>query len=158
MEKSENFEKLYWFYIIDGRGGKSEEGEHMIKSFISRGHKLDNLFIFSSPASLEEINDFIKENKMKDFMYLLVDMSDNLTSETFKCLVNEDYYRPAEKFMKLLKEFKPNNPVLIKDSHYYQKQADTILDIISKKGIKFLKPDQKQFIEDFSNGKYDMKK
>lgn len=147
-------EKLYWFYIIDGRNGKNEEGEQMIRSFISKGHKLDNLFIFTSSASIEEINKFLKENKMKDFMYLLVDMTNNVTTDTFKVLVNETYYRPAEKFLKLLKDFKPEDKI---ESQDYQVRADEILDIISKKGLKALKPDQKQFIEDFSKGKYDKK-
>jgi hypothetical protein len=157
MKNSE--ERLYWFYIIDGRQGKSEEGEQMIKSFIGRGHKFDNLFIFTSAASIEEINTFIKEHKMKDFMYLLVDMTDNITTETFKTIVNEDYYRPAEKFMKLLKDYQPKSGSSseFKDANYYQKQADEILDLISKKGVKSLKPEQKQFMEDFSKGKFDSK-
>lgn len=147
--------RLYFFYIIDGRGNKDQEGAQMIKSFIEKGHKLDNLYIFSSPASIEEINGFLKEHKMKDFMYLLVDMTDNVTTETFKTVVNEDFYRPAEKLIKLLKNYKPEEINVTKiDMVEYQKKYDNILDQIGEKGPKSLKPEQKQFLDDFSKGKY----
>lgn len=148
-------QNLYWFYVIDSRNGKAEEGEQMIRQFIEKGHKFDNLFIFTSSVGIDEIHKFIKEHKMKDFMYLLVDMTNNVTTETFKTIINEDYYRPAEKFVALLKEYKPQEEKPEFDYKYYQEKADAILDIISKKGIKSLKPDQKQFIDDFSKGKFD---
>lgn len=148
-------EKLYWFYIIDGRNGKSEEGEQMIRSFIGKGHKFDNLFIFTSEVPIDDIHAFLKEHKMKDFMYLLVDMTNNVTPETFKVLVNEEYYRPTEKFLKLLKSYIPEEKKELPIN--FQKQADEILDIISKNGLKALNPQQKQFIDDFSKGKYDKK-
>jgi hypothetical protein len=150
-------EHLYWFYVIDSKQGKGEEGEQMIRSFIEKGHKFDNLFIFTSNSGIDDINNFIKEHKMKDFMYLLVDMTNNVTTETFKTIINEDYYRPAEKFMTLLKEYKPQNSTPLVNYEFYQKRADDILDLIGKKGMKSLKPEQKQFIEDFSKGKYDSK-
>ena len=150
--------RLYFFYIIDGRNNKDQEGEQMIKTFIEKGHKLDNLYIFSSSASIDEINGFLKEHKMKDFMYLLVDMTDNVTTDTFKTVVNEDFYRPAEKLIKLLKHYKPetNNASEI-DMFEYQKKYDTILDQIGKNGPQSLKPEQKQFLDDFSQGKFDKK-
>lgn len=149
----ENADRLYFFYIIDGRGNKDQEGEQMIKSFITKGHKLDNLYIFTSPASIAEINDFLKEHKMKDFMYLLVDMTDNVTTETFKTVVNEDYYRPAEKLIALLKNFKKDEkaeatePTSLTD---YQTLVDNILDQVSQKGEKSLSQKQRQILEDFS--------
>ncbi len=148
-------DNLYFFYIIDGRNGKDAEGANMISSFIGKGHKMDNLFIFTSTASIDDINNFLKENKMKDFMYLLVDMTNNVTPETFKTIINEDYYRPAEKFIKMLSEYKPASSKPLID---YQLRFDEILDIINKDGIKSLKPAQKQFMEDFSKGKYEKKK
>jgi len=146
---------LYWFFVINGSNGRDREGENMIKQFIEKGHQFDNLYIFTSQASLEDIHSFIKENKMEDFMYLLVDMTNNVTSDTFKTIINKEFYRPAEKFIKLLREFKPESETdNATNFQQLEKRRDEILDIISQKGIKALEPKQKEFLDNFSKGKF----
>jgi hypothetical protein len=155
-------ERLFWFYIIDGRNGKAEEAEQMLRPFMQVGHRLDNLYIFTSGATIIEINAFIKEHKLKDFMYMLTDMTDNITSDTFKMIVNEDYYRPAEKFLKLLSQFKPEivaeETTQEIDPKVIEAKVNKILEKISANGADSLTPQQKTFLEDFTKGKYDIKK
>jgi hypothetical protein len=154
-------ERLYWFYILDGRNGKDSEGEQMLRPFIQGGHKIENLYIFQSQASIEDIHKFIKENKLKDFMYMLVDMTDNVTSETFKCIVNEDHYRPAAKLIQLLNQYKPEKQSDIKEEKFDPKELEirvnNLLDKMSKKGPESLTPQQKTFLQEYSQGKYDKK-
>src|SRR5690606_9776197 len=107
-------------------------------------------YIFSSPASIAEINNFLKEHKMKDFMYLLIDMTNNVTTDTFKTVVNEDYYRPAEKLITLLKNYKKDDSPEVTDPTDYQTLVDNILDQVSQKGEKSLSQKQRQILEDFS--------
>jgi hypothetical protein len=144
-------EKLYWFYVIDGRNGRDQEAEQMLQKFMIKGHKIENLYIFTSTSSIDEIHSFIKENKLKDFMYLLTDMTNNISDNSFKTILNETYFRSAEKLYSLFKGFKSDKKTEItQDSVNYQEQLDKILDQILEKGKDSLQPEQKQFLEKYN--------
>lgn len=153
MERSEENitgSRLYLFYVIDSRNGRDQEGEQMLRQFMIKGHKIENLFIFTSNAPILEIHSYIKENKLKDFMYFLIDMTNNISDDTFKTIMNENYFRHAGKLAELFKEFKTDIKTITLSPEEVTKKIDAILDQIIEKGEESLRPEQKQFLENFN--------
>lgn len=143
-------ENLFWLYVLDARDGKGSDGEQFIKNFTNQAFRLDNLFIFQSSASAEEIHQHIKENKLDDFMYFLVDMTNNITQDTFKGMLNDKFYRQAPRLNKMIQSYKPK----VKEAKVdVEKRRDAILDKISFKGIDSLNKEEKEFLDNLNNGR-----
>jgi hypothetical protein len=140
-------QRLYLFVVTEPAEAKLDEAAQMLRPFIDKGYQLCNTFLFCSTSTIEEINESIKKNKLKDFLYFLIDVTDNISEETFKGVLNQKYYRFTKQVQDLIKEFRPEVVENVEDVKSIQEKIDKILDQISKKGVSSITSSQREFLE-----------
>ena len=138
-------EKLYMLTLLDPMEEREKEAEDLIRAFASRGFSSYSTFVFTSQADIPEINKHIQENKSERFQYFLVDITENMKNGTFNAVINKKYYQYARQAAKIILEYKPKVSLLTDEERY-----DAILDQISKKGKQVLSPEDKTFLQDYS--------
>ena len=147
-------EKLYWLNLINPGMVSDKVLETNLKEVASTAFRLNDFIIFTSPEKIEVIHETLKKNKPSGLMYLLTDMTENLTAETFKGVMNPEHYKNAKQLMNLINSYKKTNDVktgedefLSLSSKEQQAYLDEILDKISAKGIESLNDKDKRFLE-----------
>lgn len=145
-------DKLYWLNLINPGMVSDRTLETNLKEVASTAFRLNDLIIFTSPEKIDVIHETLKKDKPSGLMYVLVDVTESLTSETFKGVMNPAHYKNAKQLMELINSYKKVSKTIEDEfkslsSREQQIYLDTILDKISAKGIESLDEKDKRFLE-----------
>jgi hypothetical protein len=144
MFKMDN-EKTYWLIALSP---ESESiAEQLIKPLASKGFRLSNILIFVTKENIDFIHSFLKQNKPDNLVYMLVDMTNNLDSQTFKAVLNDKYFSFSSLLAKYIKQFRKEKS---SDLQLTEEVQDKILDKISKWGIESLTQQEKEILDKLS--------
>lgn len=151
----ENFKQLprtnlYLLNLLDTHLGQPDIAYNVLQPILSLGFELNQtIYLFESECSLNEINDLIKKNTKKNFLYFLFDISDSVDSDKFKGYLtaqlpcSEDLAARLQKYRKVTTN---SNNIVVKGK-ITQETIDSILDKISKLGINSLTPEEKKILD-----------
>lgn len=147
-------EKLYWLNLVNPGMVSDRTLETNLKEVASTAFRLNDFIIFTSSEKIEVIHETLKKDKPSGLMYLLVDMTESLTSETFKGVMNPSHYKNAKQLMELINSYKKTSEVKTEETEFttlstkeQENYLNEILDKISAKGIESLNETDKRFLE-----------
>lgn len=147
-------EKLYWLNLINPGMVSDKILETNLKTVAGTAFRLNDFVIFTSTEPIETIHETLKKDKPSGLMYLLTDMSQSLTSETLKGVMNPSHYKNAKALMDLINSYKKTTNVKVEEDEFkklsfkeQEEYLNNILDKISAKGIESLTETDKKFLE-----------
>lgn len=146
--------KLYCLTVLDPLEGRENEAENLIKPFVENGYRQFNILLFTSPETLENINNHIAEKKSEKFVYFLIDVTNHVDSNVFKGYLNKRYYVHSEQVAKLIRDFRTDLPKEELTPKEIGTKIDSILDKIARDGIKSLSLEEKEFLDIHTNSKH----
>lgn len=109
-------------------------------------HTGGGTYLVLTHDSFKEIFDAIykHKDKPKELLFMLSDQTNNISDDTFKAVLNQDYLKISKDLANILKHFKKETPQEdVIDSKVSQEIIDSLLDQISEKGFDSLQEKEK---------------
>jgi hypothetical protein len=137
--------RLFWLFTIDPQKENGFKTKKALSEVTDKGYQLDNLFIFESEFTCKEINEKLKKID-NNYQFFLIDMTDNITEDSFKAVLKPRIYKYATELANIIKEYRQT--ITSFNTQSTQEIIDRILDKISSSGIESLTDEEKKFLEE----------
>lgn len=136
--------RLYWFQAIASEPIMMDEILKILSTtFTSDGIIILNTIIFTSDYNAKELADKLLKDKPKCLDYLLLDMTNSITENTFKAYLSTKNFNLATPLHKLISQFKP----VEEGDKSTEEIINEILEQVAKLGEKSLTESQRNFLK-----------